>query len=47
MALPKSTMQWTVVGQDGLDSLKYSEAPVPMLGDNQVLVKSKNSWPDS
>lgn len=39
--IPKSTMQWTVVGEDGLNSLRYSEEPIPELGDNQVLVKSR------
>ncbi|KAH8901089.1 putative alcohol dehydrogenase [Thozetella sp. PMI_491] len=37
--IPKSTKQWNVVGYEGLDSLKYTEQPVPELGDNQVLVK--------
>lgn len=37
--IPKTTKQWTVVGTDGFDSLKFSEVPVPALGDNQVLVK--------
>jgi hypothetical protein len=40
LPIPETTKQWTVVGQDGLESLKYSEGPVPELGDNQVLVKS-------
>jgi hypothetical protein len=40
LPIPKSIKQWTVVGHSGLESLKYSEGPVPEFGDNQVLVKS-------
>jgi hypothetical protein len=40
-SIPKTTKQWNIIGQDGFDSLKYTEQPVPKLGDNQVLVKSK------
>lgn len=40
-SIPKSTKQWNVIGQDGFDSLKYTEQPVPELGDSQVLVKSE------
>lgn len=39
--VPKTTKQWNVVGYDGLESLKYSEQPVPELGDTEVLVRSK------
>jgi hypothetical protein len=39
--IPQTTKQWNVVGQSGFESLKYTEQPVPELGDNQVLVKSK------
>lgn len=38
--IPKTTKQWTVTGQNGFDSLKFSEESIPELGDNQVLVKS-------
>ena len=32
--------QWTVAGKTGFDSLKLDEkAPVPQLGDKDVLVK--------
>jgi len=41
--IPKTTKQWNVMGHDGLASLKYTEQPVPALGDNQVLVKSKSN----
>lgn len=41
-SIPKTTKQWNIIGQDGFDSLKYTEQPVPELGDNQVLVKSKS-----
>jgi hypothetical protein len=37
--LPTITKQWTVDGFDGVDSLSYSEQPIPELADNQVLVK--------
>jgi hypothetical protein len=34
--------QWTVEGKDGFESLKFNEsAPVPELGDRDVLVKSE------
>ncbi|KAL1597771.1 hypothetical protein SLS60_008258 [Paraconiothyrium brasiliense] len=37
---PSTTKQWTVVGKDGFDSLKWDEkAPIPALGDKDVLVK--------
>ncbi|KAI1657804.1 putative alcohol dehydrogenase [Daldinia decipiens] len=41
MAQPvlKTAKQWNVVGYDGLESLKYSEQPVPELGDTEVLVR--------
>lgn len=42
-SIPKTTKQWRVVGYNGFDSLEYSEQPIPELGDNQVLVKSKFS----
>ena len=37
--VPKTTKQWTVTGTSGFDALKFSEAPIPELGDAQVLVK--------
>ncbi|KAK7429467.1 hypothetical protein QQZ08_004059 [Neonectria magnoliae] len=37
--IPKTTLQWNVIGLNGFDSLKYTEQPVPELGDNQILVK--------
>jgi hypothetical protein len=41
-AIPRTVKQWTVIGQDGLDSLKFTEEElVSTLDDNQVLVKSK------
>jgi len=43
---PTTTKQWTVEGKNGFDSLKFNEkAPVPELGDNDVLVKSKKHQP--
>jgi hypothetical protein len=42
-AIPRTVKQWTVIGQDGLDSLKFTEEELEStLGDNQVLVKSKH-----
>lgn len=39
---PSTTKQWTVQGKNGFDSLKWDEkAPVPSLGDKDVLVKCK------
>jgi NADPH:quinone reductase-like Zn-dependent oxidoreductase len=36
----KETRQWTVQGQTGFDDLKFNpSAPVPKLGDHDVLVK--------
>ncbi|KAK1149639.1 hypothetical protein N8T08_005191 [Aspergillus melleus] len=37
--IPTTTRQWTVVGDNGLESLQYTEQPIPELGDKQVLVK--------
>jgi len=40
MSLPKTTKAWTVQGENGFDSLSFDkQAPVPELGDNDVLVK--------
>lgn len=37
---PSTNKQWTVQGKDGFDSLKWDEkAPVPSIGDKEVLVK--------
>ncbi|WYZ39754.1 hypothetical protein EsH8_IV_000095 [Colletotrichum jinshuiense] len=38
-AIPKTVKQWSVIGQDGFDSLKFTEQEVPEIGDNQALVK--------
>jgi len=40
-AIPKTTWQWSSTGTDGVASLKYSEQPVPELGDHDVLVKGE------
>lgn len=40
-SLPETTQQWNVTGFNGLESLKFSEQPIPELGDTQVLVRSK------
>lgn len=40
-SIPKTTKQWNVAGHDGVESLEFTEQPVPQLGDNQVLVRSK------
>ncbi|KAL6410042.1 alcohol dehydrogenase [Ilyonectria robusta] len=39
-AIPETTKQWNVVGTSGFDLLKFSEQPVPELGDNDVLVRN-------
>lgn len=37
---PSTNKQWTVQGKDGFESLKWNEkAPIPSLGDKDVLVK--------
>ncbi|KAK7188216.1 hypothetical protein DPSP01_001761 [Paraphaeosphaeria sporulosa] len=37
---PSTTKQWTIQGKEGFESLKWDEkAPVPSLGDKDVLVK--------
>jgi NADPH:quinone reductase-like Zn-dependent oxidoreductase len=36
----KTTRQWTIQDQNGFDDLKFNpSAPVPKLGDHDVLVK--------
>ena len=40
-AVPLTTKQWSVLGQEGLDSLVYTDAPVPALRDNEVLVQRR------
>jgi len=38
---PTTAKQWTVEGKNGFESLKLNEkAPVPSVGDKDVLVKS-------
>lgn len=40
MAAPTSTKQWVIAGtENGFDGLKYEDAPVPKVGENEVLVK--------
>lgn len=37
---PQTAKAWVIEGQNGFDSLKFLEnAPVPKLGDKDVLVK--------
>lgn len=38
---PVTTATWRVVGDTGLDCLKFTHEPVPAIGDDQVLVKGK------
>lgn len=40
-ALPKTVHQWNVNATSGSDSLLFSEQPLPQVGDDEVLVKSK------
>ncbi|UKZ64076.1 uncharacterized protein TrAtP1_013344 [Trichoderma atroviride] len=37
--IPKAGYQWNLTEGGGFESLKYSEQPLPQLGDSQVLVK--------
>ncbi|KAK7416681.1 hypothetical protein QQX98_005007 [Neonectria punicea] len=39
MALPETTMQWVVKRPDGPSGLEMQDAPIPQLGDNDVLIK--------
>ena len=40
MSVPSTTKTWRVTGSNGLDSVVYDDAaPVPQLGDHEVLVK--------
>jgi NADPH:quinone reductase-like Zn-dependent oxidoreductase len=37
---PRTTSQWSVVGQNGIQDLLYQEAvPIPRIGDHDCLVK--------
>lgn len=37
---PSTHKQWTVQNkEDGFNALKFAEAPVPKVGENEVLVK--------
>lgn len=45
--IPKMAKQWRVTGYDGLDALKFTEEAIPIISDNQVLVKSKRRFPQS
>lgn len=35
---PKTTKQWVVRGTSGFDDLVYTEAAIPSVGENEVLV---------
>ncbi|KAK1597104.1 zinc-binding dehydrogenase [Colletotrichum navitas] len=37
--IPSAIKQWNVVGQDGFQSLRFSEQTLPEFGDSQVLVR--------
>ncbi|KAL6867010.1 NAD(P)-binding protein [Trichoderma novae-zelandiae] len=39
ISVPQTVKQWNVVSHNGFDGLKFSEQPLPELGDSQVLVK--------
>jgi hypothetical protein len=42
---PAQQKQWTVESRTGFDALKFNEkAPVPELGDKDVLVRCKCNW---
>lgn len=38
--IPKTVKQWNIEKFDNFDGLKFSEQPLPELGDSEVLVKS-------
>ena len=41
--MSKTQLQWTVAGKSGFDDLKLNkEAPIPQLGDKDVLVKCRS-----
>jgi hypothetical protein len=42
IAVPQTVKQWNVVSHNGFDGLKFSEQPLPELGDSQVLVKRES-----
>jgi hypothetical protein len=37
--IPQTVKQWNVASFTGFDGLKFSEQPLPEVGDGQVLVK--------
>lgn len=37
--IPKTVKQWQVAEYNGFEGLKFSEQPLPEVGDNEVLVK--------
>ena len=42
-AATTTTKQWIVAGEEGFESLKFAEVPVPTLRDNEVLVRRESS----
>ncbi|KAI1413273.1 zinc-binding dehydrogenase [Hypoxylon sp. FL1857] len=42
-SIPKTTKQWNVTGQNGVESLEFTEQSVSQLGDTQVLVKIRGA----
>jgi NADPH:quinone reductase-like Zn-dependent oxidoreductase len=44
MSLPSTQKQWLIQGTDkGFDGLLYQDAPVPAVGDNEVLVRLRGA----
>jgi NADPH:quinone reductase-like Zn-dependent oxidoreductase len=44
MSLPTTQKQWLVQGSDkGFDGLVYQDAPVPSVGDNDILVRLRGA----
>ncbi|KAL4877561.1 hypothetical protein BJY04DRAFT_221932 [Aspergillus karnatakaensis] len=41
--LPTTTKQWVITGFEGPSSLEYTEAPIPPLGDNDILVQIRGA----
>lgn len=44
--IPKTVRQWNVTEGEGFEILKYSEQPLPQMGDSEVLVKCKLNFID-
>mgnify|MGYP001954880488 CR=1 FL=1 len=41
--VPTSTKQWVIQGQNGFEDLALIEAPIPPVGENEVLVRLRGA----